>query len=218
MPCTLAVFPRKSTDTKASADGSPTYRPRRPEASPLWQLVAHHAQTFLEVYDGRYALRYGPLRAVVRRALEGFHRCGVLAWGFARVRCPECRHEYLLAFSCKQRCLRPSCHAKRQAAFGGFVTNEILAPVSHCHVVISLPRRLRPFFRRRKRLTRLARMAYETVKDLLQAAAGTRTAVPGAVACLQSAGNLLDWHPHVHLLVSCGVLGSVRTRWVLHPG
>lgn len=72
-------------------------------------------------------------------------------------------------------------------------------------MVLSLPRRLRPFFRRRKRLTRLARLAYETIKDLRQAAAGSRTAVPGAVACLHSAGNLLDWHPHVHLLVSWGL-------------
>jgi hypothetical protein len=54
-------------------------------------------------------------------------------------------------------------------------------------------------------LTRLARLAYETIKDLLQAAAGTHAGVPGAVACLQSAGNLLDWHPHVHLLVSWGL-------------
>jgi Putative transposase len=72
-------------------------------------------------------------------------------------------------------------------------------------MVISLPRRLRPFFRRRKRLTRLARLAYETIKDLLQTVAGTRTAVPGSVACLQSAGNLLDWHPHVHLVISWGL-------------
>ena len=52
---------------------------------------------------------------------------------------------------------------------------------------------------------RLARLAYETLKELLQAAAGTRTAVPGAVACVQSAGSLLDWHPHVHLLISWGL-------------
>ena len=99
----------------------------------------------------------------------------------------------------------PSCHTKRQAAFGEFVTEEILEPVPHRHVVISLPRRLRPFFRRRKRLASLARLAYETIKDLLQAAAGTCTAVPGAVACMQSAGSLLDWHPHVHLLISWGL-------------
>mgnify|MGYP001583965507 CR=1 FL=1 len=70
-------------------------------------------------------------------------------------------------------------------------TEEILESVPHRHVVISLPRRLRPFFRRRKRLTRLARLAYETVKNLLQAAAGTRTAAPGSVACLQVPG--ISW-------------------------
>ena len=143
----------------------------------------------------------------VPRALESFQRCGILAHGFARVRCPDCRHEYLLAFSCKQRCLCPSCQAKRQAAFGEFVTEEILEAVPHRHVVLSLPRRLRPFFRRRKRLIRLARLAYETIRDLLQAAVGTRTAVPGAVACVQIAGNLLDWHPHVHLLISWVLFG-----------
>ncbi len=52
-------------------------------------------------------------------------------------------------FQKMQRCLRPSCHANRQAAFGEFVTQEILAPVPHRHVVISLPRRLRPFFHKR---------------------------------------------------------------------
>jgi len=205
MPCTLAVLPRESADTRASAQGSPAYRPRTPEASPLWQVVTNHAQAFLDLYDDRYAGRYGPLRDVVPRALESFQRCGILAHGFARVRCPDCRHEYLLAFLCKQRCLCPSCHAKRQAAFGELVTEKILEPVPHRHVVLSLPRRLRPFFGRRKRLTRLARLAYETLKELLQAAAGTHRVVPGAVACLQSAGNLLDWHPHVHLLISWGL-------------
>ena len=111
MPCTLTVLPRESADSTASAQGRPVYRPRKPEASPLWQLVANHAHTFLDVYDGRYAPRYGPLRAVVPRALESFRRCGMLAHGFARVRCPHCRHEYLLAFSCKQRCLCPPCTA-----------------------------------------------------------------------------------------------------------
>jgi len=74
MPCTLAVFPREPADTTASAQGSPAYRPRKPEASPLWQLVTNHAQTFLDLYDDRFAARYGPLRAVVPPALESFQR------------------------------------------------------------------------------------------------------------------------------------------------
>jgi hypothetical protein len=64
MPCTLAVFPREPPDPRASADGSPVYRPRTPEASPLWQLVAQHAPAFLDAYDDRDAPRYGRLREV----------------------------------------------------------------------------------------------------------------------------------------------------------
>lgn len=72
-------------------------------------------------------------------------------------------------------------------------------------VVLSLPRWLRPYFRRGRRLAQLAHAAYETIKDLLQIAADTRRAMPGAVACIQSYGNLLDWHPHMHLLISWGL-------------
>ena len=39
--------------------------------------------------------------------------CGDLHFGFARVRCEDCGHEYLLAFSCKRRYFCPSCHRKR---------------------------------------------------------------------------------------------------------
>jgi len=73
-------------------------------------------------------------------------------------------------------------------------------------VVLSVPRRLRPFFQRnRERLARLARVAWETVKELLQDAAGDSEAVPGGVGCVQTYGNLLDFHPHSHLLISWGV-------------
>ena len=81
-----------------------------------------------------------------------------------------------------------------------------MVAVPHRHVVLSVPRRLRLLFRRdRSRLAKLARAAWETVKELLQAAAGDKLAVPGGVACLQTYGNLLDCHPHAHLLVSWGV-------------
>nr|WP_232367257.1 transposase zinc-binding domain-containing protein [Desulfocicer vacuolatum] len=36
-----------------------------------------------------------------------------LHFGFAGVRCEECGHGYLLAFSCKRRQFYPFCHLKR---------------------------------------------------------------------------------------------------------
>jgi len=91
------------------------YRPRRPQASPLFRLVQDHFRMLEIVYDERFAPAYGAWRAVVREVADKFLACGILDHGFARVRCDECAHEYLLAFSCKGRYFCPSCHAKRLA-------------------------------------------------------------------------------------------------------
>jgi ribosomal protein S27E len=44
--------------------------------------------------------------------------CGNPRCGFARIRCPDCRAEHLLMFSCKTRGFCPSCHAKRLEEWG----------------------------------------------------------------------------------------------------
>jgi DNA-directed RNA polymerase subunit RPC12/RpoP len=48
----------------------------------------------------------------VERELRAYLDCGILARGFARVRCPDCGFERLVAFSCKAR-VCPSCNARR---------------------------------------------------------------------------------------------------------
>jgi Transposase zinc-binding domain len=52
-------------------------------------------------YPRDYRSRYGVLRGVIPEVVDKFMGCGDFAKGFARVRCDECSHEYLLAFSCK---------------------------------------------------------------------------------------------------------------------
>ena len=54
--------------------------------------------------------------------------CGLYENGFARIRCPECSDEYLLAFSCKTRELCPSCAAKRSAATAALLARYIMRP------------------------------------------------------------------------------------------
>ena len=47
------------------------------------------------------------------RELRRFLECGILAYGFAGGRCEECGHDFLIAFSCKDRAVCPSCNARR---------------------------------------------------------------------------------------------------------
>jgi len=102
------------------------YKPRRPQASPLFRLVSEHFRAFHAAYDERFAATYGDWRPVVREVADKFLECGVLEHGFARVRCAACTHEYLLAFSCKARYFCPSCHAKRLALWTQWLEESLL--------------------------------------------------------------------------------------------
>jgi len=65
---------------------------------------------------------------------------------------------------------------------------------------------LRPYFLfHRELLGELARLAYETVREMMAAAAGESEARPGMVAVIQTFGSSLKWNPHIHAIVSRGL-------------
>ena len=83
------------------------------------------------------------------------------------------------------------------------IRENVLASVGHRQYVFTIPKRLRIFFRfDRKLLGGLARCAWETVRELAQTALDGRDAVPGMVAAIQTFGELVHFHPHIHALVT----------------
>jgi len=156
-------------------------------------------------WEERFERRFGFWRSVVDEQVMRYLDCGLYENGFARIRCPECAEEYLLAFSCKTRELCPSCAAKRSAAMAGLLAEDVLAEVGHAQWVFVIPKMLRPYFlHHRELLGWLARVAWETVLELMCAVAGKEGMRPGMIAVVQTAGDLGNWHPHVHALVSRG--------------
>jgi len=87
------------------------YQPRSSEGSVLHGLVRDHLETFLQAAIARG--EGAGLPAFVEREFRGFLGCGVLARGFARVRCGDCAFERLVPFSCKGRGFCPSCGGRR---------------------------------------------------------------------------------------------------------
>ena len=68
------------------------------------------------------------------------------------------------------------------------------------------PKRLRIYFRFDRRLLgELCRAAARTVITVYRAASGRPDAVPGMVGAIQTFGQLVHFHPHIHALVSEGV-------------
>lgn len=182
------------------------YRARRPKASPLWQCLSRHFDTFLEIYEERYQPRYGHLRPVIPEVVRKFLECGDLARGFARVRCDRCKHEYILAFSCKGRWFCPSCHQKKVQLFGELLRGTILHPVPHRHFTFTIPKMLRPYFRfDRGLLKELCRTANLCLVDFMRTVLGLPEGIAGIVMVIHTFGEYLDFHPHLHALVADGL-------------
>jgi len=182
------------------------YRPRKPRASPLWQCLTRHFDTFQTVYEERYQSRHGYLRPIIPEVVYKFMDCGDLERGFARIRCDHCKKDHLLAFSCKGRWFCPSCHQKKVLLFGALLTETILFPVPHRHVTLTMPKMLRPYFRYHRDLLKdLCRIAHECVRDVMRISLDQPEGMPGIVMAIHTFGEYLDFHPHLHLLMADGL-------------
>lgn len=131
-----------------NADHGGIYRPRKPQDSQYYQCIEDNFEKFESRRGGndRFPKKYGFLRPYVKQVIYRYLDCGILHNGFARVKCGECGHEYLLAFSCKRRHFCPSCHQKRVVEFGEWLCQEVLKAVPHRHFVFSIPKILRRYF------------------------------------------------------------------------
>lgn len=165
-----------------------------------------HFDEFLAVYEERYQPRYGFLRSIIPEVVNKFLDCGDLERGFARVRCDHCKHEYLLAFSCKGRWFCPSCHQKKVQLFSALLTETILFPVPHRHFTFGIPKMLRPYFRYNRDLLKdMCKIAHQCMLEYMRTTLDLPEGLPGIVMTIHSFGEYLDFHPHVHALVADGL-------------
>ena len=181
------------------------YQPRNPKVSAYYRCVENHFEELEQNWDDKYASRYGFWRRYIMTTIFKYLDCGDLHFGFARVRCEDCGHEYLLAFSCKRRQFCPSCHQKRVVEYGEWLLTNVLKDVSHRHWVFSIPKRLRIYFLYdRKLLAKLSICAWKVINAYLKAAVPYDNAVPGASIAVQTYGDFQNFNPHLHAIVSDG--------------
>jgi hypothetical protein len=140
----------------------------------------------------------------VAATFQRFLECGILARGFLRVVCQDCKHEILVPWSCKTG-ICPSCGQRRSHEFAEFVNQVVLEAVAYRHVVFTIPKVLRRIFVLDRRLLReLSQCAWKTLRRGLQTALGNPAVLPGAVIAVATAGDLLNSHVHLHCIVAHG--------------
>ncbi|MGK0156045.1 MAG: hypothetical protein ACI9SE_003012 [Neolewinella sp.] len=117
-----------------------TWQRRNPEETVLYRAVQSEWATSLTQLEAgdRHVPRF------CRREVEAFLRCGILAHGFARVFCAQCRHDDVVAFSCKGRGFCPSCGTRRMVDTAALLVDQVIPDVAPVRQwVLSLPYRVR---------------------------------------------------------------------------
>ena len=193
------------------------YARRRPENTTLYHVVQQHLETYLTLareddWDGCSVPAY------VEREFRQYLECGILAYGFARARCAECGHDFLVAFSCKGRALCPSCNARRMAETAAHLVDHVFPPLPVRQWVLSVPKRLRWYLQREpKAVSAVLHILLRVIAaHLRQSSPGASArARLGAVSFVHRFGSSLNRHTHYHCCILAGVFeprddGSIR--------
>ncbi len=89
---------------------------------------------------------------------------------------------------------------------GETIAGTICATVPHRQLVFTIPERLRFYCRHDRRLLgKLSRAAWQTAVEVYRQVLGRRDALPGMVAGIQTFGELINFHPHIHAIATDGV-------------
>jgi hypothetical protein len=177
--------------------------------------AAHRGRARFDIADIVRAHRAGlervrPLARAQKRALTDIAQCRTARLGGHVDQCARCGYEHPSYNSCRNRHC-PKCQALAQEIW--IETRRVrLLDVRHFHVVFTLPSELRP----------LAAFAPRGVFDALMQAAqrtlvevGQRRlrATVGATTVLHTWTRKLEFHPHVHALVTGGGLSLEGETW-----
>lgn len=194
---------------------SKLYNPRHPERTLLYQTVADHYETWLDLASAGQFDGLGDYRTpkpYVRQAFAKYLECGIFAHGFARARCGDCGHDFLVAFSCKGRDVCPSCNTRRMAQTAAHLTDRVFPRQPVRQWVLSVPKRLRYFMQRDGPvLNMVLRIFLRVIAQTLQTHCAGATNPDqsalhiGAVAFIHRFGSSLNEHVHFHVCVVDGI-------------
>ena len=100
------------------------YQRRDPASTALYQAITKNLNTFLAYVEAERK----KLPKHVVSEFDGFLRCGLLQYGFVRVKCQSCNFERIVAFSCKLRGFVQLEYSLPRLGAGGGILQDISRP------------------------------------------------------------------------------------------
>jgi len=174
--------------------------------------VKEHGEEFLRHARERYD---GPLPRYVEDELRSYLRCGDFARGFVHLECTTCKHDVLVAFSCKNRGLCPSCAGRRMAAQAAHLVDAVVPDVPIRQFVLSFPFELSALAATKPEVLRALSRIHAEALAVHYRAAGKRAGYTdtkklhaGAISFVHRYGSTLNSHVHFHVAALDGMYAA----------
>ena len=207
----------ETTSNHLPLGNSRSYHRHQPENTTLYPIVEQHLSSLQD--ELRHHETYLP--RFVLNEFEDYLRCGRLEHGFLRVKCNGCRHEHLVAFSCKRRGFCPSCGARRMIETSSHLVDHVIPQVPTRQWVLTFPWPLRLLFASQPdTLSRVLAVVIRAIEtDLIHRTGLTRRAHArtGVVTLIQRFGSALNLNVHLHMIVLDGVYTEHNGQARFHP-
>lgn len=171
----------------------------------------------------------GSIRPIVFESVNKLFDCWENLW-FTTYTCPHCRKSKTVHFSCKSRFCN-SCSKPQSDNWINKLLSRIPRWIGYHHVVLTIPTELRPFFKRhRAALKILPKTASNAITFFCKK---SYNGIPWIIAVLHTFWAKLNRNPHVHLLVThgliiddsyfsdtkfflpCNAVKASRTKWLI---
>jgi len=150
-----------------------------------------------------------------RKVVDAIIGCRTEACGIAYYQCEECAEPSQFFRSCGNRHC-PTCqYTKAQQWLQTQINRQL--PGHHFLLTFTVPEQLRSFMRQHQRVgySALFKASSDAIKKLATDPKHIGGDLPGFFGVLHTWGRTLQYHPHIHYVVSGGAMHSSDGSW--HP-
>ena len=168
-----------------------------------------------QMYGAQYLERYGDrMPKVHKKVIHDIVNCRSGSFGTLVYRCQKCQTTHTLSCCCGNRHC-PSCQHDKMDQW---LQNQMekLLPTHYFLLTITLPEGLRRPCRSNQKIVyaSLFSSAHEALKKLAKDKRFIGSSRIGYLAVLHTWGNMLQYHPHIHLVVPGGALNQRKDQWL----
>ena len=143
------------------------------------------------------------IRDTVHKNVKKILQCKTFDLGYTEYECPSCHKNLIVPNTCKSR-FCSSCGNKYNEARTISIFSKLFKH-PHRHVVFTIPKELRKYFREdRNRINFIFEAASITIKCWFKEKYKKNPLTPAFVSILHTYGRSLIWNPHIHMILLDG--------------